>query len=59
MTPARARILPGLAVLVEREREQEPLDGDVAVAGLLGDLLGLVEYARQRRIEVDLARAAA
>ena len=31
--------LAGVAVLVERERQQQPLDGDVAVAGLLGDLL--------------------
>ena len=31
--------LAGLAVLLERERQQQALDGDVAVAGLLRDLL--------------------
>ena len=31
--------LAGLAVLVERERQQQPLDGDEAVARLLGGLL--------------------
>ena len=51
--------LAGVAVLVERERQQQPLDGDEAVAGLLGDLLGVVEDARQRRVEIDLAGAAA
>jgi hypothetical protein len=45
----------GLAVLVERERKQQPLHRDEAVAGLLGDLLGLVEDARHRGRQVDLA----
>ena len=43
VTPARARIFAGVALLVERDCEQQPLDGDEAVAGLLGDLLRLVE----------------
>ena len=51
--------LAGLAVLLERERQQQPLDGDVAVAGLLRDLLRLIEHARERRREIDLAGAAA
>ena len=51
--------LAGLAVLLEREREQQPLDGDEAVAGLLGDLLGVVEQPRGRGRQIDLAGAAA
>ena len=47
VTPARARISASIAVLFEREREQQPLDRHEAVAGLLGDLLGLVEHTRQ------------
>ena len=48
--------LARLAVLLERERQQQPLDRDVAVAGLLGHLLGLVEDPRQRRARDRLAR---
>ena len=59
VTPALAEDLAGLAVLLHREREQQPLDGDEAVAGLLAGLLGGVEHPRQRRIEIDLAGAAA
>ena len=51
--------LAGLAVLLERQREQQPLDGDEAVARLLGDLLRLVEHARERGIEIDLPGPAA
>ena len=51
--------LAGLAVLFQRQREQQPLDGDETVAGLLAGLFGRVENARQRRIEIDLAGAAA
>ena len=54
-----ARIFPASLLLSEREREQQPLDGDEAVAGLLARLLGGVEHPRQRRIEIDLAGAAA
>ena len=46
---------PRLAALFEREREQKPLDGDVAVAGLLARFLSGVEHPRQSRIEIDLA----
>ena len=48
--------LAGLAVLLERKREQQPLDRDVAVAGLLGDLLRLIEHARERRRRDRLGR---
>ena len=51
--------LSGFAVLFQREREQQPLDRDETVAGLLARLLGGVEDPRQRRIEIDLAGAAA
>ena len=51
--------LSGLAVFLERERQQQALDGDVAVAGLFRDLLGLIEYPRERRCQIDLASAAA
>ena len=46
-------------VLLHGEREQQPLDGDERVAGLLGDLLGRVENLGRRRRKVKLARAAA
>ena len=36
-----------LAVLLQREREQQPLDGDETVAGLLAGFLGGVEDTRQ------------
>ena len=49
----------GLAVLLERECQQQTLHRDVAVAGLFRDLLGLIEHARQGRRQIDLARAAA
>ena len=41
------------------ERQQRALDRDEAVAGLLGDLLGLVERARQRRRHLRLRGAPA
>ena len=47
------------ALLIQREREQQTLDCDIAVAGLFGDLLRLIEDARQRRGQIDLACAAA
>ena len=57
---ARARKdLAGVAVLFKRNREQQPLDGDVAVAGLLGDLLGVVEQPRGGLRQIDLAGPAA
>ena len=45
--------------LLEREREQQPLDRDVRIAGLLRDLLGVVEEPRRGGPHVDLARARA
>ena len=36
--------------------QQQPLDGDELVAGLVGDLLGLVEYAGELRREIDAGR---
>src|SRR6476469_5781059 len=51
-----AEYLAGVAVLLERKRQQQAFDGDETVARLLAGLLGGVEYARQRRIEIDLPR---
>ena len=48
-----------LAILFERERQQQALDGDEAVAGLFASLFSGIENARQRGIEIDLARAGA
>ena len=48
----------GLAVLLERQPEQQPLDGDKAVAGLFGGLFRGVERARQFRRQIDLPGAA-
>ena len=42
-----------------RQRQQQLLDGDEGVAGLLGHLLGLVEQARGLGRHVELAGAAA
>ena len=49
----------GLGPLLQREREQQPLDRDKAVAGLLRDLLGVVEQPRGRRRQIELHRAGA
>ncbi len=46
-------------VLLDRERKQEPLDRHEGIAGLLGQLLGRVEHAGERRLDVKLARSAA
>src|SRR5208282_1958119 len=51
--------LTGLIAFLEREREQQPLDGNETVAGLLAGLLGDIEDPRQRRIEINLSGAAA
>ena len=59
VTPALAQDLAGLVVLLDREREQQPLDGDEAVARLLAGLLGGVEHARERRLEIELPGPAA
>ena len=57
--PGLGQDLAGLGILLDREREQQALDGDVGVARLLGDLLGGVEHAPERRLQIDLAGAAA
>ena len=49
----------GLGGGLHAEREQQPLDGDELVTGLVGDLLGRVEGPRQLWRQVDLAGAAA
>ena len=54
-----AQDFSGFVVLLEGESEQKPLNGDKAVAGLFAGLLGGIENARQSRIEIDLAGAAA
>ena len=52
--------LAGLGVLLDRERQQQPLDGDEGVAGLLGGLLGGGRTrAPARGVEMRLAGAAA
>ena len=50
---------PGVALLLHRQRQQQPLDGDERVARLLGDALGGVENARGGRVEIELAGARA
>src|ERR1019366_7255903 len=44
----------GLGPLLQREREQQPLDRDKTVAGLLRDLLGVVEQPRGRGRQIKL-----
>ena len=48
-----------VAVLGQRHREQDPLDGNVTVIGLLRDLLGLVEDADGVAVERGRLRRAA
>jgi hypothetical protein len=48
----------GLCLLGHGKRLQHPLDGDEAVPGFGGDLLGLVEHAPQGRGHVHLRAAA-
>ena len=50
--------LRGRRVLLHGEREQQPLDRDEGIAGLLGDLLGGGEDLRERLREIELAGAA-
>ena len=59
VTPALGEDLRGLGVLLQRERQQQALDGDVGVAGLLRDLLGVVEEPRRRGREIKLSGARA
>ena len=56
--PGRER-LAGRRVRCHRQCQQQPLDRDIAVAGFLGDLLGLVENPRQFGRQIDLAGPAA
>ena len=58
LTPASLRTRPASRGL-HGQRQQQALDGDELVAGLVGDLLGGVEHARQLGRQVDLAGAAA
>ncbi len=44
---------------LERQRQQQPLHGDEGIAGLFAGLFRGIEHARQGRIEIDLAGAAA
>ena len=48
----------GIAVFFQRQSEQQPLDGDKTVAGLLGGLFRGIERARQFGREIDLSGAA-
>ena len=60
VTPAFCERVADVGALGERHGEQDALDRDVAVAGLLGDLLGLVEDADGVAVERRrLGRAAA
>ena len=47
----------GFRTLLHRQREQQAFDRDETVAGLLRDLLRIVEKARRRGAEIELARA--
>ncbi len=57
--PGGAQRLGGGRVFGERQREQQPLDGDERIAGLLGQLLGLLEQPGQLGRHIDLAGAGA
>ena len=57
--PGLGQDLAGLGILLDRERKQKALDGHVGIARLLGDLLGGVEHSPERRLQIDLAGAAA
>ncbi len=46
-----------IGALLDGERKQEPFDGDIAVARLLGDLLGLIEDFGQLGRDIELPRA--
>ena len=48
----------GLGRLLHGQRLQQPLDGDEAVAGLLGQFLGGREHLGQRLRQIELAVAA-
>jgi hypothetical protein len=50
--------LRGFCGFLHRQRQQQALDRDVAVTGLLGGFLGGVEHLRQRLGQIKLAVAA-
>ena len=43
--------------LLHRQREKQALDGDIGIAGLLRDFLGIVEQARRGGGEIELPRS--
>ncbi len=51
--------LRGVGIFLHRHREEQPFDGDIAVACLLGDLLGLIENLGQLGRDINLSGAAA
>ena len=55
---ALAENAAGLAVLLQRQAQQQPLDRDKAVAGLLGGLFRRIEGARHVGGKIDLPGAA-
>ena len=59
VAPASLRMSAGGAVAGQRQREQQALGGDEAVAGLLRQFFRLVQHARQFGRHVDLAGAGA
>ena len=56
--PAFPESLP-IWSLFDRQRKQQALDGHERIAGLLGDLLGVVEKPSRRRREIKLTCPAA
>ncbi len=56
---ALGQCVGGVGALGQHQRHQHALDGDKAVARLVGDGFGLVEQARRLRCHHDLARARA
>ena len=59
MTPGLSERFSDLGSLGERHRQQDALDGDVIVAGLLRDLFGLVEDADRVAVDARRLRCAA
>ena len=59
MTPALLEHVGCRRAARQREGEQHVLGGDEGIAGLLRQLLGLVEHPRGFRRQIELARAAA
>ena len=57
--PGRGQDLGRGRALGQGQRQQQAFGGDIAVTGLLGDLLGAVEEPRRLRRHIDLARATA